>query len=314
MQKVTPAHRSRMISSQIIATACGAVLLIINSAMGTQVSNKIITWGENTPEWNRALHPGGVRLGCSSAPSGCADYAQKLSKSQGVDKAFLAILLKADETPAYVQEYSQLSLNHPALYEVGFDDFVGQCEHQNLAMPVMNRLLDEIARELKQANPQLHLGITVYEDELTSSRFALADIDEQFRKSIDFVHLYPHYRKESQSFSAAVQETRQIFPAAKIIAGVYAYDRRDYLPCARGNSTPCTNDEELGLFAQSFKERLAMLGNSNVEWIEFYPGNFGTESQWQQWKAPRMCRPDRLQECVDNTKAMREVVRQTLNP
>ena len=314
MQKAKPAHHCRMISARIIATACGAVLLIMNSAMGTQVSNKVITWGENTPEWNHVLHLGGLRLGCSDPPSGCADYAQKVSKSQGVDKVFLAILLKPDQTPGYASAYSQLSLSHPALLEVGFDDFVGQCERQKLAMPAMSMLLDDIAHRLKGGNPKLHLGITVYEDELISTRFPLVELDEQFRKSVDFVHLYPHYRKESQSFSDAVQQAKRLFPSAKIVAGVYAYDRRDYLPCARGNSTPCTNDEEISLFVQSFKERLAMLGSSDVEWIEFYPGSFGTESQWQQWSQPRMCRQERLQECIQNTKAMREVVRQTLNP
>ena len=314
MRKGKSTRRSRMISSRIIATACGAVLLIMNSAMGTQLSSKVITWGENTPEWNRVLHLGGLRTGCSDAPSGCADYVQKVSKSQHVDKVFLAILLKPDQTPAYVREYSQLSLDHPALYEVGFDDFVSQCERQKLPMPAMSALLDDVAQGLKGVNPKLHLGITVYEDELSSTQFPLMNLDERFRKSVDFVHLYPHYRKESQSFSAAVQQSRQIFPSAKIVAGIYAYDRRDYLPCARGSSTPCTNQEELSLFAQSFKERLAMLGSSDVEWIEFYPGSFGTESQWSQWKAPRMCRPERLQECVENTKSMREIVRQTLNP
>ena len=215
MQKAKPPHRSRMISARIIATACGAVLLIMNSAMGAQVSNKVVTWGENTPEWNRVLHLGALRLGCSDPPSGCADYPQKVSKSQGVDKVFLGIPLKPDQTPEYASEYSRLSLNHPALYEVGFDDFVGQCERQKLAMPAMSALLDDISQKLKGGNPKLHLGITVYEDELTSTRFALSDLDEQFRRSVDFVHLYPHYRKESQSFSAAVQQTKRHFSLGK---------------------------------------------------------------------------------------------------
>jgi hypothetical protein len=303
-----------MISLRVVATACGVVLLIMTSAMAARVSNKVITWGENTPEWNHALHLGALRLGCSDPPSGCADYAQRTSKTQGVDKVFLAILLKPDQTPEYVREYSALSLSRPALYEVGFDDFVGQCERQNLAMPAMSALLNDIARGLKSANPRLQLGITVYEDELTSSRFSLVNLDEEFRKSVDFVHLYPHYRMESASFAAAVQKTKEIFPSAQIIAGVYAYDRRDYLPCAHGNSAACTNQEELSLFAQSFKERLALLGTSDVEWIEFYPGSFGTEGQWQQWKQPRMCKQERVQECVKNTETMREVVRQSLNP
>ncbi len=76
--------------------------------MGIQISNKVITWGENTPEWNRILHLGALRLGCSDPPASCADYAQKVSREQGVNKVFLAIALKADQTPAYVREYSQL--------------------------------------------------------------------------------------------------------------------------------------------------------------------------------------------------------------
>ena len=314
MQKGNPAHRSRTTSSRIVATVSGAILLLLSPVMGVQVSNKVITWGENTPEWNRVLRPGGLRAGCSGSPDGCAEYAQKVSRSQGVDKVFLAILLKPDQTPAYMSLYSQLSLNHPALYEVGFDDFVGQCERQKLSMPAISALLDEIMHELKSANQKLNFGITMYEDELNSSRFPLSSLDEQFRNSVDFVHLYPHYRKESPSFSTAVQLTRQIFPSAKIVAGVYAYDRRDYLPCAHGDPSPCTNQEELSLFTQSLKERYAMLGNSGVEWIEFYPGDFGTESHWQQWKQPRMCVPQRVQECVENTIAMREVVRGTLSP
>jgi hypothetical protein len=305
---------SSMTSPRNIAMACAAILVVIGSALGGPVSNKIITWGENSSEWNRILHLGALRAGCSDPPASCADYAQKAAKSQGVDKVFLAILLKPDQTPAYAREYSQLSMKDPALYEVGFDDFVGQSEHQKLPMPAMSSLLIDIARGLKQVNPNLHFGITVYEDELTSSTFPLGQLDEQFRRSVDFVHLYPHYRKETENFQAAVQQARQIFPAAKIIAGIYAYDRRDYLPCTRGGPAPCTNQEEISLFTQSFKERLGMLGNAGVEWLEFYPGSFGSEAQWSNWKQPRMCRPERLQECVENTKAMREVVRQTLNP
>jgi hypothetical protein len=181
-------------------------------------------------------------------------------------------------------------------------------------MAAMSAMLGDIVSGLKSVNPQLRFGITVYEDELSSSSFPLSRLDEQFRRSVNFVHLYPHYRKEAQSFSASVQLARQIFPSAKIIAGVYAYDRRDYLPCTRGGSSPCSNDEEVSLFTQSFKERFSMLKNSDVQWLEFYPGSFGSEPQWPLWKQPRICRADRLQECIQNTKAMRDVVRQAMAP
>jgi hypothetical protein len=278
-----------------------------------QVSNKVITWGENTPEWNRALHLGALRLGCSDPPSSCAGYAQQTSKSQGVDKVFLSILLSTEKTPVYVREYSRLSLSHPAIYEIGIDDFVGQCDKLNMTLPALSAFLTQVTHDLKGANPKLNFGITVYEDELNSDHLPLADLDEQFRKSVDFVHLYPHYRQEQLTFSAAAQQALKIFPQAKIIAGVYAYDRRDYLPCARGNSTPCTNEQEIILFNQSFKERLASLGSGQADWIEFYPGSFGDEAKWPSWKAPRICKPERLQECVNNTIAMRQIVRKILN-
>jgi hypothetical protein len=217
-----------------------------------------------------------------------------------VDKAFLAILLKPGQTPAYASQYSQLSLNHPMMYEVGFDDFVGQAERQKMPLAAMSAMLVDIAHLLKAVNPKLLLGITVYEDELRSAPFPLAELDQQFRGSVDFVHLYPHYRQEAQSFGDSVALARRIFPAAKIIAGVYAYDRRDYLPCAHGSQVPCTNTEELG--------------NSGVDWLEFYPGSFGGEAQWPLWKQAHICRQDRVQECVENTKAMREVVKKTFNP
>jgi len=110
---------------------------MVSYAIAGPAPNNIITWGENSPEWNRILHLGALRVGCSDPPASCADYAQKAAKSQGVSKVFLAILLKPDQTPAYAREYSQLSIKDSALYEVGFDDFVGQCEHQKLPMSAM---------------------------------------------------------------------------------------------------------------------------------------------------------------------------------
>lgn len=291
---------------------------MLSSAMGrtdTQAANnRVITWGGNSPEWNRILHLGGVRMGCSDAPTSCAASAEKMAKSQDVGKVFLAILLNPGRTPIDARQYSELSRTRPELYEVGFDDFVSQCERQKLDAGALSALLNETVRQLKSANPNLLFGITLYDDEISSTRFPLKQLDEGFRQSVDLIHLYPHYRKEAQAFPESVQQARDIFPHAKIVAGVYAYDRRDYLPCARGNPTPCTNEEEKSLFAQSLHDRLALLGHSDVDWLEFYPGSFGMEASWKNWHEPRICRPERLQECIENTKAMHEMVQTALNP
>jgi len=301
-----------MINSKVFPSACGMLIFLLTPALGAPAP-KVITWGGNTPAWNRVLHLGAVRLGCSDPPSGCADYAQQFVRSQGVDKVFLSILLRADRTPGDAREYSRLSLSHPALFEVGFDDFVGQCERQSKEPAAVSPLLMEIASSLKSANPKLRLGITVYEDELVSSSFPLRRLDAQFRKSVDFVHLYPHYRREAQSYSTSVQQAKELFPAAQIITGIYAYDRRDYLPCAQGSSTPCTDQEEVSLFSQSLKDRVAVANEQGANWIEFYPGGFGNEENLGIWKEPRGCHPERQHECVQNTKAMRDVVRQVLS-
>lgn len=256
--------------------------MILRCAVGTRTEsvNRVITWGENSPEWNRALHLGGVRIGCSDAPASCVEHAKKTATSQGVDKIFLSILLNPTRTITDARQYSELSSKHSVIYEVGFDDFVTQCEKLRLNSNALSALLSQISHELRSANPNLLLGITLYEDELYSNRFALDTLDENFRRSVDLVHLYPHYRKVARRFPVAVERTEEIFPRARIIAGLYPYDRRDYLPCVQGGSTLCTNEEEISLFTESLKERLATVNHSNVEWIELFPGNFGMERQW----------------------------------
>jgi hypothetical protein len=98
-----------------------------------------------------------------------------------------------------------------------------------------------------------------------------------------------------------------------VIAGVYAYDRRDYLPCTRGGKAQCPNEEELSLFQDMFQQEVTLLRSGQVAWLEFYPGSFGVEEQWRSWDQPRICSASRRQECVDNTKAMRQQVLQILS-
>ena len=271
---------------------------------------KVITWGANTREWNRQLGVDALRLGCSSAPATCVNDADHSARAQGVKSAYLSILLNAGNSPLDARVYSQLSLRDPVLYEVGFDDFVSQCERQKLPADALNTLLKDFARQLKSVNPNLHLGLTIYMDQLSSgSSFSLLNLNQEFRSQVDYIHLYPHYRKEAQPLSVVVEKAKQVFPNAKIIAGAYAYDRRDYLPCVRGGSGPCSNEEEVSLFRSLFEEQWAMLRSGVVTAIEFYPGSFGTEEEWSGWENPRSCRAGRRQECVANTRDMRRAVK-----
>lgn len=291
-----------------------AVALVAWAASGGAKNAKknVITWGGNTSEWNRTLGLDAVRMGCSSAPEGCIAAAETLRRTQRASKVFLAIRLDMTRTLSEARQYSRLSLSHPFLYEVGFDDFVSQCRKQRLATQALSLLLREVARELKAENPKLRLGITLYTDQLDSRRFPLAQLDEGFRRSVDYVHLYSHYRRRPESLPESARHAKRIFPKAEIIAGIYAYDRRDYLPCAEGKKQLCSNQEEMELFEQSLREGMAMLEEGEANWIEFYPGAFGLEEKWGGWESPRSCRDGRRKECVQNTKQMRETVRQVM--
>jgi hypothetical protein len=296
--------------------ALGAFALILEGRTARaqaqrQVQGGIITWGANTREWNRALGLDAFRIGCSSAPDSCVRTANRLAGQHGIERVFLSIVLDG-RSAANARAYSELSLRNPLLYEVGFDDFVSQAQRQREPFPDLSLRLRDIARRLKSANPDLKFGLTIYMDNVSSSRFPLDRLDAEFRRNVDYVHLYPHYRREKESFSSVVRKIEGIFPNTRVIGGVYAYDRRDYLPCALGNSARCSNEEELSLFEDQLRERWDMFRSGRISWIEFYPAAFGLEEQWSGWKQPRSCRAGRLSECVSNTRAMRRIVREVV--
>ncbi|MGH9796396.1 MAG: hypothetical protein ACRD5G_16640, partial [Candidatus Acidiferrales bacterium] len=151
----------------VLAFALGVAVAAWAASGGAKpAKKKVITWGGNTKEWNRTLGLDAVRMGCSSAPEGCIAAAETLRRAQGAGKVFLAIRLDMTRTLSEARQYSRLSLSHPFLYEVGFDDFVSQCRKQKLATQALSLLLREVARELKAENPKLRLGITLYTDQL----------------------------------------------------------------------------------------------------------------------------------------------------
>ncbi len=291
-------------------TIAGALLAISAGAASNPYSGHIITWGGNSAPWNRLLGVDGIRLGCSSPPDSCVNDAEQMARSQGVKRIFISILLNS-KALANAALYSRLSVHHPVVYEIGLDDFVSQAEKQQLSQAALNSELDAFAWQLKSVNADLKLGITLYMDQVPSNRLDLTSLSARFRRAVDYVHLYPHYRQEAQSFASAVRSAQEIFPGARVIAGVYAYDRRDYLPCSK-NGARCSNEQELSLFRDSFQERWDMLREGRIAAIEFYPGSFGLESQWPGWNYPRSCQQGRRQECVANTQAMRRMIEEIM--
>ncbi|MGH9740421.1 MAG: hypothetical protein ACRD4X_17820 [Candidatus Acidiferrales bacterium] len=270
----------------------------------------IITWGGNTAAWNKKLHLNAIRIGCSSSPAGCLRAINKIVAEEHVDRVFLAILLKPSNI-SYGQQYSSLSVSDPFLYSVGFDDFVSQMERLHTSTAGVAAMLNQFVNELKSQNANLHFGVTVYENELSSPDLTSAVL-ANVRNRIDFVHLFVHYREDGPDFANYVRQAKALFPNAQIIAGSYPVDRIDYLPCSRTEHTDCTSSQEISLFKKTFDVELQLLRDGTVAGIEFYPGGFGAAAQAPIWKNPRSCRPGRLDECIANSRKMEDYVSQEL--
>lgn len=288
----------------------GGVFVLCTGATSSE-SNLIITWGGNTPEWNQKLHLNAIRIGCSDAPAGCVEAASKIAKEQHVSKVFLSVPLSTSAI-SYGQQYSALSIANPEIFSVGYDDFVSQMEKLHTSTSNVASMLEQFVSALKERNPNLHFGVSVYENELglpdlTSP--ALADV----RNRTDFVHLYIHYRQDGPELSRYVQEAKALFPKAQVIAGVYAVDRIDYVPCSKGARQPCSEAQEISLFKRTFDAQLQLMRQGTVAGIEFYPGDFGEVAKAGMWRDPRSCRPGRLQECIATSQQMEDYVGQEIS-
>jgi hypothetical protein len=271
-----------------------------------------ITWGGNSPEWNRILRLSGVRIGCSDAPASCVQQVDQMASSQGVSAVFLAILLNPANVAANTGTYANLNASHPSLVEVGFDDFVSQAEKTHLDPPELSRLLETVAANLKAHGSKLHFGATIYEDQLSSGELDRLQLSDGVRQSIDVIHLFPHYRKERKPVTEYIALAKRDFPNARIILGNYAYDRREYLPCSQDSRARCSSEEEINLFDQNLRENLRIASSGGAAGIEFFPASFGGEDNWKGWDAPRSCKQGERADCVQNTIAMRAKVKEAL--
>jgi hypothetical protein len=272
----------------------------------------IVTWGGNSREWNRILHLSGVRLGCSEAPVSCVQQVDQIAATQHVSSVFLAILLNPERIATDSASYGNLSVSHPNLVEVGFDDFVSQAQKLNLDSSELSRLLENTAANLKSRSSKLQLGITIYQDQLSNGQLDHLQLSDGVRQSIGLVHLYPHYRKERKSVMECIAQVKQVFPNARLILGNYAYDRREYLPCSPDSHTRCSSEEEISLFDQNLRENLRIASSGGAAGIEFFPGNFSAEASWNGWDNPRSCKQGERAVCIQNTLAMREKVREAI--
>jgi len=267
----------------------------------------VATWSvqTNTTQWNQALGVRYTRQGCSDTPAACMAFVGSVAQSENV-KVTLHIPLNSSTTVPYALQYSQLSQSAPYLVEVSIDDFMDQ--YRALAkVPLVQpaAVVAEVIANLKSANKNLRFGATIYEDELAGIALNSGLLPAALRAEFEYVHLFIHYREDGPNYPGYVQEAKQLFPHARIVAGSYAYDRRAFLPCAPKGQA-CTPQQDFDLFKQSFTVQVQEMRHGIVDHIEFYPGYFGAEEQWPSWNNPRECAPGDVAQCIANTKAMRD--------
>jgi len=278
-------------------------------------SESISTWGvqTNTPQWNQDLGVTYTRQGCPDSPASCMSFTGRIAASDKV-KVVLAIPLNSTTTAAYARQYSQLSLTSPFLAEISIDDFVDQYRALSKAVPAVNpaAVVAEVIANVKIDNPKLAFGATIYETDLANALLQNALLPAATREKFDYIHLFIHYRENGPNYSTYVAQAKAMFPHAHIIAGSYAVDRRAFLPCAQGGKAECTVQQDFDYFTESLKIQVQELQTGAVDRIEFFPGYFGTESQWT-WSDPKHCAASEFDECIANTVAMRDAAVGILN-
>lgn len=294
--------KKRIVSAAILGTIVLGLAIVRVRGAGKWM---VITWGENTPEWNHKLGVTAIREGCSGTPTACINQV----KSQNDRRIFLSILLKTAIPGNYGAQYGLLARQVPSLLAIGADDFVGQYEKLFLGgFQDPPSALRSLINGIKAADPDLGFGLTVYEDDLQSPYLSDPKFSSADRAKVDYVHLFMHYRTDTPNTPKYVEEAKSVFPNAKIILGVYAYDRISYLPCAKGGP-PCTAQQERDYLRQGLDADFRLLEDGDASGIEFWPGSFGRIGEWKGWDESRIC-PGRKSECVQNTEQMEQIVAQ----
>ena len=292
------------------AFAVGLVLLF--AASGAHAAGKrVISWSGNTPQWNKQLGVNELRMGCWWPPQQCLQTLDNAIRQQGGESAVLAISPDPDRLVKEVAEYSAASLTEPRLRGIGIDDFLGAVGHwrNTFGMPRdVGQLMRQILADTASRNSSLQFGITLYENELSSPLLMDSVLPAEVRAGIGRVSLYLHFRENGDRYADYVRQVKELFPRAEIIAGVYAYDRSDYIPCAEHGTARCSPEREMELFLRALRTQVALLKSGEVSGLEFYPGNFGTEQDWKGWSNAKICQQEHRQQCIERTQKMHQEV------
>lgn len=252
-----------------------------------------------------------MRVSCGSlTPSACEPYLEDLAAEESsTGYYYVSMLLNPSTSVSYAEDFSKLSLTYKHMLEIGFDDFIGRLEDDQIAGTISSPnsfVLDVISATTKY-NPNLMLGVTLYEDQLTHT-MTTTTLTASTRAKIKCIHLFLHYREDASRWNSYVSTAKSLFPNARIIAGAYPYDRIDYLPCAQGSSTKCTAAQEQSYYKLALENQAASVKAGSVAGLEFFFGYFGEPQDWSGWTGEtNACLSSRLSQCYANTTTLQTI-------
>lgn len=288
-----------MLLAVMLAACCTSVLA--RSAMAWTVA----TWAQNTRDGIEKFGFTQLRSGCSDTPEECVRLAQSIRQSEGVETIAIGIALDRADTALlrdYAARYAACADRRSGVAEISIDDFYSFMRRNKL------RDFPSVLAAAKGINSDLRFSITLYEDDLDAIAADESLFTAELNDRVQRIYLYLHYRANANNYADYVSRTRALFPQAEIFGGSYAYDRIDYIACAEGPDTSrCNRDREIELFRTALMQQVALLRSGVLAGLEFYPGQFGREQDWDGWNNPKICRAKRRAECIEITRKMRHI-------
>lgn len=310
----------------VVAPVCGDGICQSGESISSCPNDcfKVITSSNNVTDFQKQLLPTDFGNGCSGTPESCLNKVKTKVEAKGIDKTgeYLAISKDPALIAGYALQYSQLSVQNPWLKEISIDDFYYTYRDWKTAGVDYKTLIETVATNTKQANPNLKFGVILYEEQLESALLSDEELPASTKAKIDYVHLFIHYRENGSNYRNYVNWIKSHYPNAKVIAGVYDYDRIDYMPCAyspNGFTRPlaadikCTAQEELDYYKETLQIQTEMLKNAEVYALHLYTGPYDAQTPWPGFDSSINCLPERKEECIQNTTVINEATFQILN-
>lgn len=274
-------------------------------------------WYETSKStWQTTLGITQVTINCSNSSArtnaqSCVSWIQQ-HPSPGISQYVPYI---DPSTTLLVQEgtdYSTATNGVSSIPEIDIDDFFSHyadwLDHGLNAAT----LLDQFITHLKSVNHNLKFGATIYVDELRQSYASDAALPPALKARFDVVRLFIHFRADGPNYARYVAQAQSMFPNAQIVAGLYPYDRIDYIGCPSGDwskATLCTQAQELDYFQQALNVQVSLLQQGQVQALDIYPGYIGDEGDlFGPGNNSDGLTCSNVSRCVSNTIAMRNMI------